>query len=72
MEPHQGMVLQVVDDRHGGDGGLPAHVGEGRSTLARAGLYQVNVAVPEGYVGLAYMSVNFSDSVSNPVPIVIQ
>jgi uncharacterized protein (TIGR03437 family) len=37
-----------------------------------AGLYQVNVGVPAGFNGVVYMSLTFPDSVSNPVPIVIQ
>ncbi len=37
-----------------------------------AGLYQVNVGVPTGYTGTVYMSLTFPDTVSNPVPIVIQ
>jgi uncharacterized protein (TIGR03437 family) len=41
-------------------------------TPTAAGLYQVNVAVPAGYIGVVYISLTFQDSVSNPVPIVIQ
>ena len=37
-----------------------------------AGLYQVNVQVPDGYTGTVYLSVTFPDAASNPVPIVIQ
>jgi uncharacterized protein (TIGR03437 family) len=42
-------------------------------TPTAAGLYQVNVSVPDGVgPGLVYMSVTFPDAVSNPVPIVVQ
>ncbi|HTS30334.1 MAG TPA: hypothetical protein VMH81_30890 [Bryobacteraceae bacterium] len=41
-------------------------------TPTAAGLYQVNVQVPDGHTGLVYTSLTFPDAVSNPVPIVIQ
>jgi uncharacterized protein (TIGR03437 family) len=41
-------------------------------TPTAASLYQVNVAVPDGYAGTVYMSLTFPDVVSNAVPILIQ
>src|SRR5581483_753756 len=38
-------------------------------TPTLAGLYQVNVQVPDAYHGTVYMSLTFTDTVSNPVPI---
>jgi uncharacterized protein (TIGR03437 family) len=71
-EPLARVTANVVVSFGTGIAAIPATPFFAGLTPTAAGLYQVNVTVPDGYVGVVYISLTFPDAVSNPVPIVIQ
>jgi uncharacterized protein (TIGR03437 family) len=71
-EPLARVTANVVVSFGTGIAAIPATPFFAGLTPTAAGLYQVNVTVPDGYVGVVYISLTFPDAVSNPVPIFIQ